>query len=114
MTQVDVAALRTLLSAWLVSGTHKEITERFADLGLAEFAGVGEKSKANRVREVLENSSDDALAAAAERLLAAGGIGAGFRNQIQDALWAAAPQSDDRKCAAISQRVDRCCPGLVL
>jgi hypothetical protein len=26
----------------------------------------------------------------------------------------AAPQSDDRKCAAISQRLDRCCPGLVL
>jgi hypothetical protein len=88
MTQVDVSALRKLLYARLVSGTHKDITERFADLGLAEFAGVEEKSKANRVREVLENSPDDALAAAAERLLAAKGIGAGLRNQIQDALWA--------------------------
>lgn len=45
MTQVDVAALRTLLYARLVSGTHKEITERFADLGLTETAGVGEKAR---------------------------------------------------------------------
>jgi hypothetical protein len=71
MAQVDVAALRTLLYARLVSGTHKEITERFANLGLAD-RWRGEKSKVNRVREVLEDSSDDALAAAAERLLAAG------------------------------------------
>jgi hypothetical protein len=87
MAQGDAAALRKLLYTPLVSGRHIDITERFADLGLVEESAGAQGSKAERVYSVLEGTPGDALTAAAERLLAAGGIGAGLRNLIQDVLW---------------------------
>lgn len=89
--QVDTERLRAVLYSPLISGTHGDISHRFAALGIAEPEQSSQGTKAERVSGALAHLTDDELAGVASRLLGASAVSADLRNVLQDLLWAGEP-----------------------
>lgn len=70
--EIDLRSLRELMREPLRGGTHGEISERFAALGIVETEAGRGGTKAERVDSVLIELPEQDLVRAAQRLLRAG------------------------------------------
>ena len=87
MAQDAGTVLRGLLYEPLISGTRKDITERFQALGLTEPDTAGSPTKAQRVESMLASLTVEGLRQAAAAVLTTLRVDASLRNAFQDVLW---------------------------